>query len=234
VKIHIISNFLNSIIFKARTNVIHGTPIITYSPTPRKKWQLFPKRTMDIVLSSIALMLFSPLFAVIALAIKITSPGLIFYRWKVVGLNKRPFTGYKFRTMVENADEIKEKLLDKNEMNGPVFKMREDPRVTRVGRFLRKYSLDELPQLWSILKGDMSLVGPRPVLTYEWEQFNDWQRQKLSVKPGAVCLWHVRGQPRGINEWVKLDLEYIENWSLWLDIKILFGAIWYIISGKNC
>jgi lipopolysaccharide/colanic/teichoic acid biosynthesis glycosyltransferase len=128
---------------------------------------------------------------------------------------------------------MKHQLLEQNEATGPVFKMKHDPRVTPVGRFLRKFSLDELPQLWSILKGDMSLVGPRPVLTYEWEQFDDWQRQKLSVQPGAVCLWHVRGQPRDFDEWVKLDLEYIENWSLALDLGILVGAMWYILAGKN-
>jgi len=124
--------------------------------------------------------------------------------------------------------------LNQNEATGSVFKIKDDPRVNPIGRMLRKFSLDELPHLWSILKGDMSLVGPKPVLTYDWEQFNEWQRKKLSVKPGDVCLWPVRGQPRSINEWVKLDLEYIEKWSLWLDIKILFGAIWYIVSGKNC
>ncbi len=129
---------------------------------------------------------------------------------------------------------MKKQLLDKNEATGPVFKMKNDPRVTPVGRILRMFSLDELPQRWCVLSGDMSLVGPRPVLTSEWEHFNDWQRRKLSVKPGAVSLWHVRGQPRDLNEWVKLDLEYIENWSLWLDFKVMIGAVWYMLSGRNC
>jgi lipopolysaccharide/colanic/teichoic acid biosynthesis glycosyltransferase len=128
---------------------------------------------------------------------------------------------------------MKKDLLDYSESTGPVFKMKDDPRITSVGRILRRFSLDELPQLWSVLKGDMSLVGPRPVLTYEWEQFEEWHRRKLSVQPGAVCLWHVRGQPRDFDEWVKLDLEYIDNWSLWLDLKILFGAAAYIVTGKN-
>ena len=197
------------------------------------RWQRLAKRTMDVVLAGLALLVLSPLLLLIALAIKIGSPGPVLFRWPVVGKNGQPLKAYKFRTMVVGADDMKADLLDQNEATGPVFKMKEDPRVTGVGRFLRKFSFDELPQLWSVLKGDMSLVGPRPVLTYEWEQFNDWQRQKLSAQPGAVCLWHVRGQPRDLTEWVKLDLEYIENWSLWLDVKILFGAAWYILSGKN-
>jgi len=191
------------------------------------------KRLIDIVVASASLILLSPLFALIALAIKLTSPGPVLYRWPVVGQGGRPLKAYKFRTMVVGADEMKKQLLDKNEATGPVFKMKNDPRVTPVGRILRKFSLDELPQLWSVLKGDMSLVGPRPVLTYEWEQFNDWQRRKLSVKPGMICLWHLRGQPRDLDEWVKLDLEYIENWSLWLDLKLLVGAAWYVVSGRN-
>jgi len=196
--------------------------------------QCLLKRFIDVVVAILALCILCPLFILIVVAVKLTSFGPALYQWLVVGQNGRPLKAYKFRTMVAGADAMKNQLLDKNEATGPVFKMKNDPRVTPVGRMLRKFSLDELPQLWSVLKGDMSLVGPRPVLTYEWEQFNEWQRQKLSVKPGAVCLWHIRGQPRDINEWVKLDLDYIENWSLWLDIKILFGAVWYIVSGKNC
>lgn len=196
-------------------------------------WQALCKRVTDVVVAAVAIVLLSPLLMLIAIVIKLSSPGPALYRWPVVGREGRPLKAYKFRTMVVEADAMKQELLDRNEATGPVFKMRHDPRVTGVGHFLRKYSLDELPQLWSVLKGDMSLVGPRPVLTYEWEQFNDWQRQKLSIKPGAVSLWHVRGQPRDLDEWVKLDLEYIENRSLGLDLRILAGTAWYILSGKN-
>ena len=192
------------------------------------------KRLIDIVIAGISLILLSPLFALIALAIKLTSPGPVLYHWPVVGQGGRPLKAYKFRTMMVGADAMKQQLLDKNEATGPVFKMKQDPRVTPVGQMLRRFSLDELPQLWNVLRGDMSLVGPRPVLVGEWEQFNEWQRQKLNVRPGAVSLWHVRGQPRDLDEWVKLDLAYIQNWSLWLDLKILAGAVWYMVAGKNC
>jgi lipopolysaccharide/colanic/teichoic acid biosynthesis glycosyltransferase len=196
-------------------------------------WQALCKRIMDIVVAAVALVLLSPLLVLIAIVIEFSSAGPVLYRWPVVGQGGRPLKAYKFRTMVVEADAMKQQLLERNEATGPVFKMKHDPRVTKVGHFLRKYSLDELPQLWSVLKGDMSLVGPRPVLIYEWEEFSDWHRQKLSIKPGAVSLWHVRGQPRDLDEWVKLDLEYIENRSLGLDLKILAGTAWYILSGKN-
>ena len=191
------------------------------------------KRLIDVIVAGTSLVLLSPLLTLIALAIKLTSPGPVLYRWLVVGQGGRPLKAYKFRTMLVGADEMKEQLLDQNETTGPVFKMQSDPRITSVGRALRRFSLDELPQLWSVLKGDMSLVGPRPVLTYEWEQFEDWQRRKLSVKPGMISLWHIQGQPRDFDEWVKLDLEYIENWSLWLDIKLLVGAAVYVVTGRN-
>lgn len=191
------------------------------------------KRLIDLTVAALALVLLSPVLIAIALAVKFGSNGPVFYRWPVVGQNGKSLRAYKFRTMVVGADALKQQLLDQNEATGPVFKMKNDPRITPVGRILRKFSLDELPQLWSVVNGDMSLVGPRPVLDYEWVQFNDWQRQKLGVKPGAVCLWHVRGQPRKIDEWIKLDLEYIQNWSVWLDLKIMAGAVWYIVSGRN-
>ena len=197
------------------------------------RWQYLLKRVMDIVVSTCSLVVLSPLLAITAVIIKLTSPGSVLYTWRVVGRNCRRFTGYKFRTMVVNADELKEGLWQHNERNGPTFKLGNDPRVTPVGRILRKFSLDELPQLWSVLKGDMSLVGPRPVFDYEWEHFEDWQRRKLSVTPGMICLWHVRGTPKEFEEWIKLDLEYIDNWSFWLDIKLLFGAAWYVLSGRN-
>lgn len=145
----------------------------------------------------------------------------------------RPFTSWKFRTMVVDADRAKAGLYTYNEMRGPVFKMPNDPRITPLGRLLRKFTLDELPQLWSVMIGDMSLVGPRPPLRSEYERFSEWQKEKLSIKPGMTSLWQVRGKPRDFDEWVKLDLEYIEHWSLWLDMKILFQTAVVVITGKN-
>ena len=205
----------------------------TMQPLCFPGWQIQLKRSLDIAISLASLILLFPLFVSIALAIKLTSSGSVLYRWYVLGRDGRPFTGYKFRTMVPNADEVKTHLLDKNEMTGPVFKIKNDPRVTWVGQILRRFSLDELPQLWSVLKGDMSLIGPRPVAHHEWRCFEDWQRRKLSVTPGMICLWHIRGKPKDFNEWIRLDLEYIDNWSIWLDIKLLFGAVLYMLSGKN-
>lgn len=210
----------------------HNPYAVPKTVMPRAYYSI--KRTIDILLSTLGCIVLSPLLVIIGLLIKLGSPNDdILHRWEVVGEGGQPLRAYKFRTMVVGADDLKSDLLEQSEATGPVFKMKNDPRVTSIGRILRKFSLDELPQLWSVLKGDMSLVGPRPVLDYEWAQFEEWQRRKLSVKPGAVCLWHVRGQPRDFDEWVKLDLEYIDNWSLWLDLKILFGAAAYIITAKN-
>lgn len=193
------------------------------------------KRMVDVVVSGCAILLLSPVFVAIGLAIKLNSRGPILYRWKVVGERGRLFTGYKFRTMVKDADNLKRMLTAQNEMSGPVFKMMNDPRITSVGRILRKYSLDELPQLWSVLKGDMSLVGPRPPLQSEYEQFSDYQKQKLAVKPGITCLWQVSGRNeiRNFDDWVQLDLEYINHWSLWLDVKILLRTIPSVLKGTG-
>jgi len=235
VKTVIVSNFFSGLISKVQAEVIHGMPILTYSTTPLKEWQLVVKRFFDMVISTMLLTLFLPMMILIAILIKVTSPGPILYRWQVVGLNKKRFTGYKFRTMVKNADELKQQLLDQNEMNGIVFKIKKDPRITLIGHVLRKFSLDELPQLWSVLKGHMSLVGPRPPLVSELEQFESWHRRKLSVKPGMTCLWQIRGRSkiRDFDDWVKLDLEYIDNWSLWLDFKILLKTIPVVVLGRG-
>ena len=190
---------------------------------------------LDIVGSFIIIIALAPLFLLITIAIKLTSPGPVLYPWNVVGLNKNRFKSYKFRTMVANADKLKQELLSKNEMTGVAFKMKDDPRITKVGGFLRKYSLDELPQLFSVLKGDMSLVGPRPPLVTEVMEYDYWHRRKLSVKPGLTCLWQVNGRNAitDFDDWMRLDLEYIDNWSLWLDCKILLKTIPAVLRGTG-
>lgn len=197
--------------------------------------QLAIKRVVDVAAGGIGLLLLSPLLAVIAVAVWADSGAPVLYRWRVVGLRGRYFTSYKFRTMVPNADALQRELGARNEMQGPVFKMKRDPRVTRVGRVLRRYSLDELLQLWSVLIGDMSLVGPRPPLQTEWERFAPWQRRKLAVTPGITCLWQVEGRAdiRDFDEWVRLDLAYIERWSLWLDLAILARTAAAVARGRG-
>ena len=211
-------------------------PEVVLSPTYLDEDVLFVKRLIDIIVSATLLTLLAPLFLLIALAIKLTTPTLtVFYPWRVIGLSGRPFTGYKFTTMVADADEQKSSLMAKNEMQGPVFKIKSDPRITPLGQFLRKYSLNELPQLWSVLKGDMSLVGPRPAFRHELERYELWHKRKLTVKPGITCLWQVSGRNRisNFDEWVRLDLEYIDTWSLWLDMRILGRTVWAVFSGSG-
>jgi lipopolysaccharide/colanic/teichoic acid biosynthesis glycosyltransferase len=210
-----------------------GTSHRDRARVPAYRWQHRIKRLLDVTVAGIGLVFLAPIFVIIAAAVRLTSRGPAFYRWPVVGQGGRPLRAYKFRTMVVGAEGIKRDLLSSNEASGPVFKMRRDPRVTPIGRILRKFSLDELPQLWSVLKGDMSLVGPRPMLAEEWAQLQPWQRRKLSIRPGIVCLWHLRGQPRNFDEWVRLDLEYVDNWSLLLDLKLLLWTPLYILSGRN-
>ena len=212
--------------------IVEARPVRSARPH-RSFAQRFSKRIFDILASTLSLILLSPLLVLIALAIRVSSGSPVMFDWNVVGQNGRPFKSSKFRTMVTGADQIKEQLLVKNEMRGPVFKMKDDPRVTPVGRILRKYSLDELPQLWSVLKGDMSLVGPRPPLRYEYEQFSERQKRKLAVKPGMTSLWQVSGKPGDFDEWLRLDFEYIEHWSLWLDFQILVKTAFVVLTGKN-
>ena len=170
----------------------------------------------------------------LALLIKLTSKGPVFFKQERCGLNGRKFTMFKFRTMVEDADQMKDLLAEKNEMDGPVFKITNDPRLTKVGKFLRKFSLDELPQLFNVLRGDMSLVGPRPPLPKEVSQYDPWQRRKLSMKPGLTCLWQINGRNNiNFERWMKMDLEYIDNWSLWLDTKILLKTVPAVILGTG-
>jgi lipopolysaccharide/colanic/teichoic acid biosynthesis glycosyltransferase len=196
---------------------------------------LAAKRVLDVIGAMLLLVFLLPLFLLLAIGIKFGSPGPVFYRWPVVGKGGSPFTSYKFRTMVTDADRLKSSLLEQNEMEGPVFKMKNDPRITPVGKLLRKFSIDELPQLWSVLKGDMSFVGPRPPLQSEYARFTDWQSQKLSVKPGITCTWQVMGRNRvsDFQHWVELDLEYIQRRGFWYDLKILLLTVPAVVRGTG-
>ena len=180
------------------------------------------------------MILLSPLMLLIALLIKLTSKGPVLFTQRRSGLNGRQFSLYKFRTMVNNAEELKSQLAQDNEMDGPVFKMKKDPRVTRLGSFLRKSSLDELPQLFNILKGEMSLVGPRPPLPEEVERYQLWQRRRLSMKPGLTCIWQVSGRNDiSFDNWMKMDLDYIDNWSLLFDLKLISITVKEMLLGKG-
>lgn len=192
------------------------------------------KRIIDIVASFTGLIVLSPLMLVVSILIKLESKGEVIFKQKRVGLNGREFDMYKFRSMVVNAEELKEKLAAQNEMSGPMFKMKDDPRVTKVGKFIRKTSLDELPQLWNVLKGDMSLVGPRPSLPKEVAQFEDWMHKRLEVKPGLTCYWQVSGRNNiDFEDWMKLDIRYVEERNLFVDIKLIFKTIFVLFGDKN-
>lgn len=209
-------------------------PYMRIVKTPMQGWSLLVKRLIDIVGATVGLMCLSPLFLVLSIAIKLDSKGPLIFAQKRVGKNGRSFDFYKFRSMVVNAEELKEKLAKVNEADGPVFKIKDDPRVTKVGRFIRKYSIDELPQLYNVLIGDMSLVGPRPPLPREVEQYGDWEWRRLEVTPGLTCIWQVSGRSNiSFDKWMELDIYYIENWSLWLDLKILLETIPAVFRGSG-
>ena len=197
-------------------------------------YRSYVKRAADFLGAALGLVVLSPVFLVVALAIKFDSRGPVFFRQARVGKDGREFPFYKFRSMVQDAEELKESLMHLNELEGPVFKISEDPRVTRVGRCLRKTSLDELPQLINVLRGEMSLVGPRPPLPCEVEKYEGWQREKLSVLPGITCLWQISGRNHiGFTEWMRLDIEYIRRQSFGLDLKILVRTLPAVLSRKG-
>ena len=216
------------------TKPMSRAPVV-HSPFWCSRLRVAIKRLVDVVLSGLLLVLLSPLLLLLALSVKITSQGPVFYRWRVVGKDGHPFVSYKFRSMVADADQLKAQLLSQNEMAGPVFKLTRDPRVTPLGAWMRRYSLDELPQLYSVFVGDMSLVGPRPPLVTEFEQFSTFQKQKLSVRPGITCLWQVGGRNRvhDLDDWVGLDLKYIREWSLTLDARILLLTVREVLRGSG-
>jgi exopolysaccharide biosynthesis polyprenyl glycosylphosphotransferase len=213
---------------------LENIPLLTFSTTPDHAFSLLVKRVMDIVGSLGLMVCLMPFMIAVGLLIKLTSKGPVIYRQVRCGLYGRKFVLYKFRSMREGAEDVLWEIKHLNEMDGPVFKMRNDPRVTPLGRFLRKSSIDELPQFWNVLKGDMSLVGPRAPLPDEVREYSRWQRRRLSVKPGITCLWQVSGRNEiDFHEWMKLDLHYIDNWSLLLDMKILLWTFPVVLLGKG-
>lgn len=194
----------------------------------------FFKRTIDVICSIIGLIILSPIILVTVILIKLESKGNCIFSQERIGLNGKKFIMYKFRSMVANADDLKDELYDRNEMNGPMFKMKEDPRVTKVGRFIRKTSIDELPQLINVLKGEMSLVGPRPSLPKEVLEFEEWMIERLSVKPGLTCYWQVSGRSDiGFEEWMKLDVKYVKERNTLLDLKLIIKTFKVFLGDKH-
>ena len=198
------------------------------------RWKLAVKRVLDVAVASLAIIVLSPLMLAVALAVKLTSRGCVFYTQLRIGQDGESFRFVKFRTMKTGADQIKEELEAENEVDGPIFKIKKDPRITRVGRIMRKLSIDELPQLFHVVTGHMSLVGFRPPLVSEFEQYGHWERQRVRGKPGITCIWQISGRSDlDFRTWVNMDLEYIEKWSLWLDVKILVLTLPAVLSGRG-
>ena len=219
---------------RSRLTILNHLPFISYKNIPDNYLALKIKGAVDFIFSLCMLITIFPVFILIALAIKLNDGGPILFKQERVGLNGRHFLCLKFRTMVVNAEALKAQLMGQNEQEGPVFKITMDPRVTRVGRFLRKTSLDELPQFINVLRGDMSIVGPRPPIPSEVEQYERWQNRRLSMRPGITCLWQVSGRNNiSFNEWMKLDMEYIDNWSLKLDLLLMLRTIKVILVGNG-
>lgn len=222
------------LIARATLEEFSNIPLLTFTTKPTNWFALAIKRTIDIIIAWPIVVLFMPVWLLIAVAIKLDSKGPIFFCQERCGLNGRRFTMYKFRSMVADAELRRMEIAAFNELAGPVFKIKNDPRVTRVGRFLRKTSLDEIPQLLNVIKGDMSIVGPRPAIPAEVDKYERWQRRRLSMKPGLTSLWVVRGRNTiPFEQWMQFDLEYIDNWSLWLDCRILLQTVPVVLTGRG-
>lgn len=235
IRVTIAADLFSVGMIRSETSYFGDTPLIHYQPPPGDTYKLAIKRGLDILLASFLLLVTAPFFAAIALGVKLSSPGPVFFRQKRVGLNGRIFTLFKFRSMRAGAEKELEKLRENNEMSGPAFKIKDDPRITEFGKLLRRFSMDELPQLWNVLRGDMSLVGPRPPVPGEVHQYERRYRRRLSMRPGLTCIWQVSGRNEitDFESWVKLDLEYIDNWSLSRDFKILLQTIPAVLGGSG-
>jgi exopolysaccharide biosynthesis polyprenyl glycosylphosphotransferase len=232
----LIADFFGTQISRTTFDEFLGRPLLVFRSTPETSWQSVVKQIMDFIGALLLLLVLALPLALVAVLIKLTSPGPVLFRQQRSGLNGTPFTIYKFRTMVTNAEQLKHELEAMNEMRGPVFKVSKDPRITPIGKLLRRFSIDEFPQLFNVLRGEMSLVGPRPLPVDEVKQFNDFShRRRLSVKPGLTCLWQIKGRNEiaEFRDWVRLDLEYIDNWSLWLDLKILLRTVPAVLAGTG-
>jgi exopolysaccharide biosynthesis polyprenyl glycosylphosphotransferase len=234
VKTRLHLNFIPAPTSKVTLEHIEHVPLLTLSTTPQDEMQLFFKRSLDMILAAFFIVVLSPVFLLVALLVKLTSSGEVLYRQTRCGLGGRRFTLYKFRSMVEGAEIMRADLEHLNEVDGPVFKIAQDPRCTPLGRWLRRASLDELPQLWNVLRGDMSFVGPRPPVPEEVEHYEAWQRRRLRMRPGLTCLWALEGRSElNFERWMQLDLSYIDEWSLWLDAKIFLKTIPHVLFGRG-
>jgi exopolysaccharide biosynthesis polyprenyl glycosylphosphotransferase len=232
----LVADFFKTQISRTSLDDFYGRPVLVFHSGPDMAWSRLVKQIIDFVGAVILLVLSSPLMIAAAILVKVTSKGPLFFKQERAGLNGQPFVMYKFRSMVTNAEQLKQELASLNEMSGPVFKVTNDPRITPVGRWMRRHSIDELPQLFNVLRFEMSLVGPRPLPIDEVKRFDDpAQRRRLSVKPGLTCLWQVGGRNNvsDFREWVRLDLQYIDNWSMWLDLKILWKTVWVVLRGTG-
>jgi exopolysaccharide biosynthesis polyprenyl glycosylphosphotransferase len=232
ITVRVLTNVFDWKIARCSAEELEGDPLITHSTVWGEGWPIFAKRILDFTISSTAIILLCPVMLVVAILIKVTSPGPVLFIQKRLGLNKRRFDIYKFRSMVVDAEKRMREIEHQNEVCGPVFKIKNDPRITPLGRILRKTSLDELPQLLNVLRGDMSLVGPRPLPVRDYEGFTeDWARRRFSVRPGITCLWQINGRSSiPFEKWMELDMQYIDKWSLWLDFQILLRTIPAVLS----
>jgi len=231
----VVLNFFPHSIARMELHQLDGFPLLSFSTTPTNEALLFVRRILDVVLASVLLTVLVPtVMLVTAILIKVTSPGPVLFKQKRCGRNGRVFEMYKFRSMVDNAEQHRVELETLNEMDGPVFKSSHDPRVTSIGKLIRRFSIDEFPQFYNVLRGDMSLVGPRPPLPQEVARYERWQRRRLSMKPGMTCLWQISGRNEvSFEDWMKLDLTYIDNWSLLLDLKILLKTVPVVLLGRG-
>ncbi|MDD5217216.1 MAG: sugar transferase [Candidatus Omnitrophica bacterium] len=232
-QINVAVDLFNLRFAKSKLIKLHHFPLLTFETTSDKLWQLLIKRILDFILALIGLILVSPILLLSVILIKTGSNGPVIFKQVRCGLNGRLFTVYKFRTMVVDAEARLDSLRKKNEMSGPAFKMTNDPRITKFGRWMRKFSIDELPQLLNILEGNMSIVGPRPPIPAEVKHYKPWQMRRLSMRPGLTCIWQVQGRNKVVkfDEWMKLDLQYIDNWSLWLDFILFLKTIPVVLFG---